>query len=109
MSDALSRHELNRAFLDALKADFSQHGPDIIKAVRLSDPDKYLALVAKLLPKEISISVTTSPLEYLTPEQLNDLSSRLAGCEKFLEHHQGEIDALELPGLVQPVYQDIID
>lgn len=106
---SLDRATINKKFLASLKDDFELHGADIIARVRAIDPEKYLALVAKLLPKELSISVTTSPLDYLTVDELHVLSARLARFEEFLAAHQGTIDAIDVPLLVSPVYKDIID
>ena len=108
MSNALAKSEINKAFLKHLKEDFEQFGLGVIQSVRVSDPDKYLAIVAKLLPTEIALTVTISPLDYLTHDQLEQLYTRLAGCEKFLEANSDEIDAIALPQELLGVHKDII-
>ena len=50
------RNKLNDTFLRALARDFSLHGEKTIKAVRESDPSKYLGLVSALQPKEAHVS-----------------------------------------------------
>jgi len=47
-----SRNKLGQAFLDALVADFEQHGADVIVSVRETLPHVYLKVVAGMLPKE---------------------------------------------------------
>lgn len=50
-----SRNKLGEAFIEALHADFSKHGVDVIETVRTEKPDQYLKVVASLLPKQIEI------------------------------------------------------
>lgn len=108
MSNHVARSEINRTFLKQLRDDFEANGLEVIERVRRLDPDKYLAIVAKLLPKELSITVVTSPLDNLTEEQLEGLYARLAGCEKFLEANCTTIDAIALPQQLLAVHKDII-
>lgn len=51
-----SRDKLGRAFVDALSRDFDEYGEEAIRACRTFAPDKYLALIAHLMPKEIKVS-----------------------------------------------------
>ena len=48
-----SRNRLGTAFLEALQRDFEQHGPSAIAECREKKPDKYVAICASLLPKEV--------------------------------------------------------
>lgn len=49
-----SRNRLAEAFVAELCADFEQHGRSVIEDVRRSDPVAYLAIIAKLVPREPS-------------------------------------------------------
>ncbi len=51
-----SRTKLGEAFIQALHADFLEHGPAVIEKVRLEKPDQYLKVVASLLPKQIEMN-----------------------------------------------------
>lgn len=57
-----SRNKLGEQFVEALQADFEEHGKAAIETVRKGKPDAYLKVIASLLPKEIKI------------EAVNDLS-----------------------------------
>lgn len=50
-----SRNKLSENYLDAMHADFAKHGVSVIVRVREEFPDKYLALVAALLPKQVEV------------------------------------------------------
>ena len=54
-----SRNKLGEEFLDALYADFQQHGADVIARVREEKPDAYLKVVASLMPKEVKLDART--------------------------------------------------
>lgn len=45
-----SRNKLSEAFLDALHADFGEHGADAIAQARMESPIGYVRMVAALLP-----------------------------------------------------------
>ena len=51
-----SRNKLTGKFIEALCADFEQHGEEAIKICRLEEPAMYLRIVASLLPRELDIS-----------------------------------------------------
>jgi hypothetical protein len=55
-----ARHKLGMAFLEALEADFNEHGAEAIAAVREKRPDKYMAVIAHLLPREMELSADIS-------------------------------------------------
>ena len=46
-----ARHRLSECFIHALADDFAEHGADVIRQVRDSDPTAYLAIIARVLPK----------------------------------------------------------
>jgi hypothetical protein len=51
-----SRDKLGAAFVDALSKDFDEYGESAIIACRMFSPDKYLALIVHLMPKEVKVS-----------------------------------------------------
>jgi len=52
-----ARNRLGTQFLEALEADFNQHGSKAIALVRERKPEVYMRVVADLLPKEANINV----------------------------------------------------
>jgi hypothetical protein len=48
-----ARSKLSEGFLDALQADFEQHGVEVIAKVRHQDPTAYLKVVANLMPAKL--------------------------------------------------------
>ncbi len=52
-------NEEGEAFLAAMYEDFQEHGISVIEKVRTEKPDKYLATVAAILPKEIEAGEET--------------------------------------------------
>jgi Family of unknown function (DUF5681) len=52
-----ARNRLGTQVLEALEADFNQHGPQAIAQVREKKPEVYMRVVADLLPKEANINV----------------------------------------------------
>lgn len=55
-----ARHKLTQDFVQALADDFSLHGRAAISKVREEDPGKYCDIVAKLVPKDIDVTVNAS-------------------------------------------------
>jgi hypothetical protein len=49
--------------LEAFAADFEGHGADVIKIVRVEKPHEYLKTAAYLMPKEVSMSLTSASCE----------------------------------------------
>lgn len=62
-----SRDKINKAFLEALAADFEQHGADTLRRVREEDPSAYVRVTASLLPKEVEV---TRPFDGMNDETL---------------------------------------
>ena len=62
-----SKDRLSREFLDALCADFTEHGKAAIQDARTSDPGAYLRVIASIMPKEIEIK---RPMADLTEDEL---------------------------------------
>lgn len=50
-----SRNKLGEVFIDALQADFTEHGVAAIETVRKERPHEYLKVVASILPKELNV------------------------------------------------------
>jgi len=51
-----ARNKISTAFLEALAADFEQHGDAAIKIMRIERPAEYVKVIASILPKEFEIS-----------------------------------------------------
>jgi hypothetical protein len=51
-----------------LSEDFAEHGPGVIKIVRLEEPATYLKIVASTMPKEFTVEHAA---EALTNEELD--------------------------------------
>ena len=63
-----SRNKLGEAFIEALYADFREHGAATIAKVREEKPDQYLKVVASLMPKDLNINV--NPFDDWTDDEL---------------------------------------
>jgi len=70
-----ARHKLGQAFLEAMLADFEEHGATVIQHVRTTKPDVYLRTVASILPQEVNVRV--EPFEDMTDDQLRKHAERL--------------------------------
>lgn len=55
-----ARDAINAAFLRALAKDFGEHGPQALADLRESKPDKYIEVIASLLPAEKNVNLTAS-------------------------------------------------
>lgn len=67
-----SRNRLSETFVAELCQDFEIHGRSVIEAVRRLDPIAYLAIIAKLVPKDFA-SAAEQPkrqVSDLTDEEL---------------------------------------
>jgi len=70
-----ARNKLGEAFLEAMLADFTEHGEDVIVKVRTEKPDVYLKTVASILPQQLNVKV--EPFDEMTDEQLRKHAERL--------------------------------
>lgn len=70
-----ARNKLGEAFLQAMLADFTEHGEEVIVKVREEKPDVYLKTVASILPQQLNVKV--EPFEDMTDEQLRKHAERL--------------------------------
>lgn len=51
-----ARNKLGEAFIQALHDDFNEHGAAAIAECRETKPDKYLKVIASLLPKDVNLN-----------------------------------------------------
>lgn len=65
-----ARHKLEAHVLEALAADFAEHGIEAIRRCREEKPESYLSAIVKVLPKHDSLDVHVSKRH---EEALNDL------------------------------------
>ena len=65
-----SRNRLTGDFLQALADDFAEFGAGVIRIVRAERPDRYLSIVASILPKELAL--TERGLEDFTDDELRE-------------------------------------
>lgn len=63
-----ARSKLGEAFLEAMHADFEQHGTEVIARVRDEKPDQYLKVIASILPKDLNVNINN--MDDLTDDQL---------------------------------------
>jgi len=63
-----SRNALGEAFIEAMHADFEQHGVAAIVQVRSEKPDQYLKVIASILPKDLNVNI--NQMDDLTDDQL---------------------------------------
>ena len=63
-----SRNKLTEDFARALSEDFEAHGPSAIETCRLTEPAKYVSIIASLMPKDVTISAR--PLAQLSEDEL---------------------------------------
>jgi hypothetical protein len=83
MSKVSPRTKLTAKFIEALQADFEQHGPEVIEKLREESPARYAEVVAKLVPQEIAVAHDPAPdLAGMTADELEDYY--LDGVEKLL-------------------------
>ncbi|MBK8085023.1 MAG: hypothetical protein IPK28_15035 [Devosia sp.] len=74
-----SKHKLGESFLEALLADWQEHGAATIARVREEKPDQYLKVIASALPRDLNVHA--SPFDDWSDEEL------LAGIRRV----EGEI------------------
>lgn len=85
-----SRNKLSEAFLEALAADFHEHGVGVIQTVREEKPEVYVKVIASILPRDLNVNV--SDLGELSDE---DLRARIrdmeAAIRPFLHGEDGRM------------------
>ena len=55
-----ARTKLGEAFIEALAADFDQHGAQAIIDARAESPVQYVRVIASLLPKDVNLNVNST-------------------------------------------------
>ncbi len=66
--------------LAAFSTDFAKHGADVIERVRVEHPEQYLAIIARLVPKEFQLGeVRDDPIEAVSDEELTALIADVRG------------------------------
>jgi hypothetical protein len=73
-----AKNRLHRSFVEALHADFEEHGPAAIRICRTEDPTNYLRVIASILPRELSIETAAVDLTYDELETLIQRTEKLA-------------------------------
>src|SRR4029079_15973917 len=53
-----ARNKISTAFLEALAADYEEHGAAAIKIMRMEKPADYVRVSASLMPRELEITST---------------------------------------------------
>jgi hypothetical protein len=75
-----SRNKLGEEFIEALQADFKDHGKEAIIKVRTEKPDQYLKVIASIVPKDLNVNVNN--FDGLSDDELRselrDLAATLA-------------------------------
>jgi hypothetical protein len=80
-----AKNRLQRDFLEALAADFAEHGAGVIRVVRVEEPARYFQIVASLMPKELAVE--HSQLGDLSDEDVNALLEHVQiERAKLIEH-----------------------
>jgi hypothetical protein len=69
-----AKNRLHRAFVEALHADFEEHGSAAIRICRTEDPTNYLRVIASVLPRDLTIETAAADL---TDDELDAMIQRL--------------------------------
>lgn len=92
-----TRHIFNKAFLEALAADFRKGGPEAIAKVRKQQPAAYMKICALLVPREMKVE-HSGGVKAMTDEQLEQ---GIEAIQAMLEARCGDsakvIDAVPEP------------
>jgi hypothetical protein len=62
-----ARARLGEKFLESVRADFEEHGDEVIRIVRTEDPSTYVTMIARLMPRELEARVA---VEHAGPKGL---------------------------------------
>lgn len=92
-----SRNRLQGDFVRALADDFEANGKAAIKECREQKPDRYLAVIASLLPKEIELK---RQFDDLTDEQLAAAVAAARSLAAAVGEDPGE--GADASGLTEP-------
>ncbi len=89
-----SRDTINKAFIDAVAADFEVHGPDAVKAAREKNPMEYLRMIAGLIPKEGTLRIESDSVSARFAAMLE---RRDADEPKIIDGEAQEIEKVPAP------------
>ena len=64
-----ARNKLSMAFVEALAAEFAEHGAEAIRICRIERPAEFIKIIASIMPKEFEI--TDNRLAAITDEELD--------------------------------------
>jgi len=84
-----SKNKLHRSFIEALTKDFEENGDKAIRQCRVTQPGKYLALIASTLPREFFFE--HNPVGQLSDDELDRM------IEMLRERVQAERITAETP------------
>ena len=84
-----ARSRLGTAFIEALEADFLEHGAEVIAACREKHPGKYLSVIGALLPKEVDMALEI------------DVNQRLE-IQQFVADYRTVQEAMKRIGVNEP-------
>jgi hypothetical protein len=98
-----TRHIFNKAFLEALAADFRKGGPEAIAKVRKQQPAAYMKICALLVPREMKVE-HSGGVKAMSDEEIEQaieliqtmLAARAGEAAKVIEG-TAEPAALRLP------------
>lgn len=87
-----ARTRLTARYLNELADDFEREGKKAIVACREKRPDKYLGVIAALMPKQIEV---TRPLDGFSDDELLAIAQQLRSSIGAAEDRKRDRDALE--------------
>lgn len=99
-----ARNQITKSFLMKLAKDFEVNGKTAIEETRTKHPDRYMTIVASLLPKEFVIE---RPLDGLSDDELAVALTELRALVSRLGEAGGGTDETaggEPPSSVQPLH-----
>lgn len=76
-----ARNALSASFLKELTKDFEKHGKGAITKMRETDPSRYVAVVASLVPKEndLNVNIKRDAREYTDAELADIIAQSVSG------------------------------
>jgi hypothetical protein len=79
-----ARNRLSSEIIEAFSDDFSAHGAEVIERVRVEHPEQYLAIVARLVPREFRMSEENRGVEEMTDAELMELIAAMRSIREGL-------------------------
>jgi Family of unknown function (DUF5681) len=72
-----ARNKLTETFVTAIAADFAEHGPTVLEKLRKTDPEAYLKIVSRLVPRELVLERERDPgFADMTEDEVVELLDR---------------------------------